>query len=210
MNSVRWMSMAASAALTWAGSVESRMCSSGKPGQLAERPPNHLRPQARAAHPQQQHVREPAGAHGLRHLAEPLGVRQLVVGDPQPAQPLRLVAAAPQGWIALPEAANVPRGLPVGQRAGDGGAHRNRQRVREAIDALGLHVAALFFDGVQQLLEGGREQANAVGQQPVGHVLKVDAQLDQRRHRVTRALGVFQQAGARPPVIAKGVQRRGG
>ena len=68
----------------------------------AERAPQHLRGEARAAHPEEDDVREAGRLRGERdELGQTLLHAQRLV---EPAEPLRLVATGPEGRVACPEA----------------------------------------------------------------------------------------------------------
>ena len=92
-----------STARTSAGSVESRTCTCGKPGDLAERQLQHFDAQARSAHAQQQHVRESGRANILRDGLEARAIRNLLLGDAEPAEPFAFVGVGPKRSIASPE-----------------------------------------------------------------------------------------------------------
>ena len=96
MQTVRVRSSSCSRALTCAGSVESRMRSSGMALAAREREREQLRTEARATHAEQQRVVEARPGDVPRDAVEPLGVRELVLGHVEPAEPLRLVGARPQ------------------------------------------------------------------------------------------------------------------
>ncbi len=69
----------------------------------AERPPQHLGGEARAAHPEQDDRVEPLLRDRVREgrqLPDPLAHLPRLV---QPAEPLRLVGAGPDGGVALPD-----------------------------------------------------------------------------------------------------------
>jgi hypothetical protein len=76
----------------------------------AERPPQHLGSERRAAHPAQDHVVDLA-VQRLREasdVTQPLGDVQRLV---EPAEPLRLVAPGPRRGIPLPNALDQPLGV---------------------------------------------------------------------------------------------------
>ena len=168
----------------------------------AEGPLQHLGAEARAAHAEEQNVREALGPRGFANAREPVQVRELAVGDPEPAEPLRLIAAGPQRRVARPEPPHLPVRLPVGERLLYCRLELRRQDAVEApLDARGAGPATLRLDRRQQLAERVGEQLNAVGQQRVGRRLQRDAGLGQRTHRVAGAVEVLGEARARAPVI---------
>ena len=57
----------------------------------------------------------PAAAGDFGDAGEPLDVGELVVGDAQPAEPLRLVPSAPERGVALPEPPGLAGCLPLGE-----------------------------------------------------------------------------------------------
>ena len=120
MNSVGARSIRASTARTWAGSVESRTSSSGKPairpkvgcstsGQRLDPPiPSRtawVKPSRRTS-------------SWTRRRCSTCG--QLVVDDVEPAEPACLVGARPEGGVLRPQPPDLARGRPLRER----GAHR--------------------------------------------------------------------------------------
>ena len=89
-------------------------------GDLAEGHAHDLRTEARSAHAQQQRMFEPRRLDLLGDALQVLDVRQLVVGDAQPAQPVGFVGAGPQRGVAAPQPPHLLLLLPVI----DGGADR--------------------------------------------------------------------------------------
>ena len=158
-------------ALTCAGSVESRTCSSGKPGTLAEGLLPDLRAEARSAHAEEQGVGEAFLLDLGPELREGGQVVELPVDDPDPADPARLVAARPQRGVARPQAARAALGVPVREALGDLGLQVVGQRVGLRVDARAIGLAAAALDRLQELGERLHELLEAVGQELVGDLL---------------------------------------
>ena len=72
-----------------------------------EREREQLRAEARATHAEQEHVLEARLGDVPRDAVEPLGVRELVLGDVEPAEPVRLVRPRPQRAVAGPQALHL-------------------------------------------------------------------------------------------------------
>ena len=99
--------------LICAGSVESRMCSRGKPGacgKVSDKTSGH---KAGPAHAQQQDIGESGGLNFVCEIFQLRRIRKLLVGDRQPTEPLAFVLIGPQGSIVLPETPYFSRGAPV-------------------------------------------------------------------------------------------------
>ena len=86
------------------GSVLSSTCSVGEAAALAERLGQHFRPEAGAAHAEQQHVGE-AGLPSPRPGTPAAACRSAmpVIDDVEPGEPLGLVLAGPQRGVARPQ-----------------------------------------------------------------------------------------------------------
>ena len=176
----------------------------------AEGPFQHLGAEARASHAEEQNVREALGLRGFANAREPVQVRELAVRDPEPAEPMRLIAAGPQRRVARPEPPHLPVCLPVGERLLYSCLELRRQYAVEApLDARGAGPATLRLDRRQQLAECVGKQLNAVGQQRVRRRLQRDAGFGQRTNRVAGAVEVFGEARARAPVIPERREGRG-
>ena len=93
----------------------------------AERHAQNFRAQARSAHPEQQHMLKAAGLHFLRELRQLIVLRDLLIDDIEPAQPVGFVAAGPERGIALPQTLHLAARLPIGDR----GFHSRGQRFRQ-------------------------------------------------------------------------------
>ncbi len=99
----------------------------GPAGEHAEGHAQDLGAEARAAHPEQQDVREarlPDVLGDAPELAHPPGLR---VGDPEPPEPARLVGARPQGGVARPEPLHLALFAPLAERRRDRGLEIRRQ-----------------------------------------------------------------------------------
>ena len=107
----------------------------GKARDPAEGHPQHLGAEARAAHPQEQDMVEAPRARVFLGPLEMIELRDLLLGDPEPAEPRGLVRARPQRGVALPEAAHLARLLPGLDLSLDG-----RLEVGGQCPRLALHV----------------------------------------------------------------------
>ena len=176
----------------------------------AKGPLQHLGAEARASHAEDQNVRAALAPRGFANAREPVQVRELAVGDPEPAEPLRLIAAGPQRRVARPEPPHLAVRLPVGERLLHCRLELRRQyAVEPPLDARGAGPATLRLDGRQQLAERVDERLNAVGQQRIGRRLQRDAGLGQGTHRIEGAVEVLGEARSRAPVIPERCQGRG-
>ena len=99
----------------------------GKSADLPEGHLHHFRTEARAAHAQQQDMRE-AGALGhFANLRQPLDMSQLAIGDAEPAEPLRFIFAGPKRCVSAPKLSHFTLCTPLRQRA----FYRSDRAVRE-------------------------------------------------------------------------------
>ena len=99
---------------------------------------------------------EPSQLYFFCKFLQSIVLRDLLVDNIEPSQPLRLVFAGPQTRIAIPQSLHFPTRLPVGNRCFDGGSQGFGQgRLQSAHDLSFLHCASL--NGGQQFVEGIRE-----------------------------------------------------
>ena len=82
-------------------------------GRLREGQRQHFRAQARSAHAEQQNVGESGASDLVGDLVQFGGAGELFVRDAEPAEPLGLVFAGPEGGVVLPEASYFSRRSPV-------------------------------------------------------------------------------------------------
>ena len=100
-----------------------------------ERRRQHVGTQARPTHAEHHGVGEPGAAHVIDEVDEPIGVRGLVGGDIEPAQPVLLARPGPHRGVAVPDpchhvvVAPLPDGRidliveALGKRSAHGRAH---------------------------------------------------------------------------------------
>ena len=116
-NSVRPRSTCASHPRTWAGSVESSTESSGQPGSV----PNVMRrtsgQRLEPPIPRRRTCVKPACRTYLGDAPELAHPRGLLVGDPEPPEPARLIGARPEGGVARPEPLDLALLAPRPERA---------------------------------------------------------------------------------------------
>src|SRR5258706_224791 len=91
----------------------------GKSLDLAESQAQYFRAEAGAAHAEQQRVLELGLLYVSSNFFEEIELGKLLLCDVQPAQPLRFVAARPDGGVALPEPPDFVALLPIIQRRFD-------------------------------------------------------------------------------------------
>ena len=92
-------------------------------------------------------------------------MRQLVVGDPEPAEPLRLVLAGPQGRVALPERLALPSACHSSSERSTAASIGCGQVVGEAVDSSRPGFPTLTRHRLQQRLERFDEETHAVREQ---------------------------------------------
>ena len=97
-----------------AGSVESTMCNAGKPGCWPKVFAQHFGTQAGTAHAQQKNRLEAGALNVSAQAREGREILLLPLNNVDPAHPLLLAVASPQGRILFPEAVDFVVGLPVG------------------------------------------------------------------------------------------------
>ena len=107
----------------------------GKPGDFAEGHSQHFRAQARSAHAQQQRVFEFFAFDFRGQPLEGLKLRQLLLGDVQPARPFPFVLAGPERRVSGPESAHLAVRSPVLDGGLDAGRQFRGQLVFEIAEA---------------------------------------------------------------------------
>ena len=125
--------------------------------------PQHLGPEARPPHAQQQDVGEAGVPGGVGDPVEALDVRQLPVGDAQPAEPLR---PRPCRSTTMASRCHSRRTLPCACHSASECAHRGGDGLRAGCSVrrlirLAAPPAPLPVHRLQQLLEGLGEQPHA-------------------------------------------------
>ena len=179
----------------------------GEPRLPAEGPLQHLGAEARASHAEQQHVREARAPRGFGDCASNRSrCASWPLVMPEPAEPLRLVAAGPQRRVARPEPPHLPAAPAIRPATPSLPSELGwaAMRSKRRWIARGAGPAALRLDGRQQLAERVRRTAARPrsSSASVGRFHR-DAGLGERAHRVARGLDVLGEARARPPVIAE-------
>src|SRR5438128_9350384 len=69
--------------------------------------------ETRATHPEQQSMLEAGVPDIARNAFETLGVRELIVDDSKPAEPIRFIPAGPERRVSGPEATRFRTRLPI-------------------------------------------------------------------------------------------------
>ena len=142
-------------------------------GDLAERRPHHFGTEARSAHAQQQHMGEAGAPAPLRRYAvNRSDVRQLAVGDAEPAEPLRLVLAGPQRRRRGPRAVSPCPARAI--RPANSSPRRRAARAASSVRRLILPGARLPCSASRPpsaaSSNASDEELHALGEQLVGHV----------------------------------------
>src|SRR5208283_5258725 len=106
-----------------------------KAGNFPEGQAQHFGAQAGAAHAQQQNVAELGLPYFLRQLPEGSEIRDLLLRDVKPAEPVALVRAAPERSILLPEARDLVVVFPVRKRNVNCRGQGWRQFVSQFVEA---------------------------------------------------------------------------
>src|ERR1700688_4534646 len=96
-----------------------------------------------------------------------LDMRDLVVGDSQPAEPVIFIGSRPESGIPLPQAAHSVIFLPIRESSGDFGSELLRQGVGYGIDLRRGFPALPRARRFQQLRERIHELAQAFFQESV-------------------------------------------
>ena len=148
--------------------------------ELPEGHREHFRAETRAAHAQKQNMREPLSLHFFDEFGEALAVRQLIFGDAQPAEPLALIGARPQGGVARPKPSHFSVDAPVLEHRGDFGVKVGAQRVGRAANSDAGREAAAAVDRVQELVERLGKKSHPLGDQLVGDFVERDAETLER------------------------------
>ncbi len=94
---------------------------------LAERGGEHFRSEARAAHAEQERVREFLGADFIGQRAELVEILLLAADGVEPSEPLRLVLIGPDGCVARPQARHAAVFLPGRDLVAHGAGERVRR-----------------------------------------------------------------------------------
>ena len=103
-------------------------------GDLAEGQAHDLGTKAGSAHAQQQRMFEPGGLYLLGDCLQVLDLRQLVVADAHPPQPVGFVGAGPQRGVAAPQPPRLLLLFPVIERSADGVGEVGRHFESLAVD----------------------------------------------------------------------------
>src|SRR5215469_8609921 len=89
----------------------------GESGDLPKREPEDFRAKARPSHPQQKRVLESPLLYFGSKGSQVGTVRYLIVGNPQPAEPMIFVRSRPERGVRPPQAPNFVVFRPIRQRA---------------------------------------------------------------------------------------------
>ena len=140
----------------------------------AERLSDHLRTKARSTHAQQHGVPNARIGDLPGGLLQWTDVRQLVVGDVQPAQPALLIGTGPERGVFCPQTADLAGPLPIRDDFRNAGRKMLRQCVGLPVEQRRDLAASPLVYRREQAIERLAEERDAVFEQPVGHVVEGD------------------------------------
>ena len=151
-------------------------------GDRSERAPDHLRAEARAAHPEQQRVLEALRLDGRRELLELARMLEHLLADREPAKPVayfRHPRTAPERLVPLPDALGHLLVLGLLHPLGDRRLELVGQHGLDRLRAAGHNPLAGELHAGDERVEGLDELGDAVEQELLRHVSHVDARLGQ-------------------------------
>ena len=133
----------------------------------------------------------------------------MLLGEPEPAEPLALIRPRPQGGIVCPQATHFVPGAPIVERRTHGRGEGSRQGRCLLGDFGGCSRLTCLLHGGEQLVKGLGEQLHPFIQQRVGDLGHRDPHLRQRVHGVVGLFNVLREPCPHTTMVPEGVERRG-
>src|SRR5579875_287063 len=178
---------------------------------FAERQAEHFHAETGAAHAEKSRVSEPGGANIFDDARKAVAIRNLILGDAEPGEPLAFVGIGPERSVAGPEAMNLVLLLPIIDRVANGLPQFGRKAIGEALDGRGrcrtCAVFRGFFDGGEQLIECVDKKLYAFLGELIGDGGDGNSGAREVLHYTGRLVHIFLEAGAWNAMIAESIHR---
>ncbi len=164
---------------------------------------HHFHAQTRTAHAQQHRMGETGLANLVCDLLEIAAVRNVVVGNREPAEPARFVLICPERGVASPQALHFLIRLPVVEGRFHGSREILRQLVGEVVHGRRCGLRGVSSHGREKLVESLGEKFYSFFGQLVGSRFHRDPGALERIHGLLRRRNIFFEARARLSVVAE-------